>query len=412
MRIRSFLLAAALALALATPRLALAADTTGAPQVSGSSAVLVDAKDGHVIYADDPDTRSQIASTTKLMTALIALEKLPLDRELAAPPYHPDAAESVINLRPGERMRVDDLLRALLLESANDAAVTLARGAGGSQQQFVRLMNRKARRLHLRNTHYENPIGLDDDQNYSTSRDLSKLARRLARNEFFSQTVKMPSARLLSGAFPRTIENRNNLVGEYPWVTGVKTGHTQKAGYVLVGSGTRNGVKLVSVVLDTPSESARDSDTLALLNYGFSLYHVAHPVRAGATVATADIKYYGDRQAKLTGARSLALPVRRGQRLRTRVRAPGELTGEIAKGKQVGTISVLLDGKRVRAVPLVTAEQVPGASIFRKAAFYLFRWQLLLMIALVAAIVYWRDRSRRRRAETARRRRREAARLD
>jgi D-alanyl-D-alanine carboxypeptidase (penicillin-binding protein 5/6) len=400
------------ALALALPQVATAATPAGAPQVSAPSALLVDARDGHVIYADDPDSRSQIASTTKLMTALIALEKLPLDRELAAAPYHPDAAESVINLRPGERMRVDDLLRALLLESANDSAVTLARGAGGSQEKFVRLMNRKARSLHLKNTHYENPVGLDDDANYSTSRDLSKLARRLMRNPFFAQTVKMPSARLLSGAYPRTIENRNDLVGSYPWVTGMKTGHTQKAGYVLVGSGTRNGVKLVSVVLDTPSEGARNSDTLALLNYGFSLYRQAHPVRAGATVAEAKIKYFGDRKAKFTGARTVTLPVRRGQRLRTRVSSPDQVDGPIDKGGRVGTIAVSLDGKRVRAVPLVTAEQVPGASIFRKAAHYLLRWQLLLIVALAAGVSYWRRRRRRMAAEAARRRRRQAARLD
>lgn len=382
------------------------------PSLSAREAILVDATDGHVIYADDAKARAEIASATKLMTALISLEKLQLDRELVAPPYHPDAAESVINLRAGERMKVADLLRALLLESANDAAVTLARGAGGSQNGFARMMNRQARRLGLRDTHYENPIGLDDPANYSSARDLAKLTRRLMRNSFFALTVDMPSARLLSGAYPRTIENRNDLVGEYPWITGVKTGHTEEAGYVLVGSATRKGAKLISVVLGAPSQSARDSNTLALLDYGFSLYRQVQPVRAGATAAKAKIEFFGDREAKLAGARSVDLSVRRGQRVRTVVRGPDQLDGPIDKGEKVGMIAVLVDGKRERVVPLVTAEPVPGASVFRKAAHYLFRPPVLIVAALVALALVVRNRRRRSAAEAARRRRRRTAGLE
>src|SRR5262245_28874355 len=173
------------------------------------------------------------------MTALLAVERLPLDGRVRAVPYHPMPAESLIDLAPGERMSVADLLRAALIESANDAAATLARAAGGSERRFVRLMNREARRLGLSETHDANPVGLDEPGNYSSARDLTTLARVVLRNQFLAKTVDLPRARLKTGAHPRIVVNRNDLVGRVPWVDGVKTGHTNGAGYVLVGAGRR-----------------------------------------------------------------------------------------------------------------------------------------------------------------------------
>ncbi len=406
---RSLVVAAAAAL-IAPPAVAIAADP---PQVRSTRAVLIDGTDGHVLYEQDADARGQIASVTKLMTASVALEELPLDKEIVAGNYKPSSpSESIVNLRPGERMEVADLLRALLLESANDAAATLARAASGSQQAFVEQMNREARKLGLRNTHFQNPIGLDSSDNYSTPRDLARLTRVLQRNEFFVETVKMPTARLLTGAFPRTIENRNGLIGKYPFVTGAKTGHTKKAGYALVGSGTRNGVELVSVVLGGPSRKARDADTVALLEYGFSQYRTATPVRAGATIDTASIEYFGDDKAKLTAARTVVLAVRKGERVRTVVDAPQRLEGPIEKGKRVGTIQVLVADKGEQRLALVTADEVPGASIFRKAANYLLRPWLLITIAVIVAALAIRGRRRRSAAAVARQRRRRVAKLE
>ena len=309
-------------------------------------------------------------------------------------------------------MKVADLLRALLLESANDAAATLARAAGGSVSGFVDLMNARAKQLGLSDTSYSNPVGLDEAGNHSSARDLARLARRVLRNRFLAETVDMPRARLTSGARERVVENRNDLVRRYPSIDGVKTGHTSDAGYVLVGAAKRKGVPLVSVVLGTPSEAARDTDTLRLLNYGARLYRRQAVLRPGRPVARSDVAYYGDRQADLTPARRLTLTVRRGERARTVVDAPGKLDGPLDAGTAVGSVSVFYRGRKVARVPLVTAEAVPGAGLPRKIASWLWPPWLLAGAAVVALVVRQRRTQRRAEAEAARRRRRRAARLD
>jgi D-alanyl-D-alanine carboxypeptidase (penicillin-binding protein 5/6) len=371
------------------------------PSITARSAVLVDARDGHVLYSREPRARRPIASATKLMTALISLQQLPLRRRLEASPYRAGPAESQINLRPGERMAVRDLLLGLLLESANDAAVTLARGTTGSVRAFVARMNERADRLDLADTHYENPIGFDDRQNYSSASDLSVLARTLLRNDTFATIVDLPSARLRTGSRPRIVDNRNRLVTSVPWIDGVKTGHTQGAGYVLVGSGTRKGVQLVSVVLGAPSEAQRDADTLALMRYGFSRYRVARPVRRGVPLASASVEYYGGREVGLVARRTVRVALRGGQRVRTRVVAPDELKGPLPRGARVGSVTVLEGGKRVRALPLYTAESVPEAGVLRKLTHSPLFWICVVaLVALVAFATQRRAARRRRRRES------------
>ncbi len=254
-----------LALLLSAPS-ALAQRPSDAPRLQGAKAAIVmEATTGDVLLAQDAYQRRHIASTTKLMRVLVALERDDLDDVFSAADYDPGPAESQIGLRSGERMSVRDLLRAALLPSANDAAATLAIGTVGSTPDFVREMNRRAQALGLSNTHFANPIGLDDPENYSTAKDLARLAIRLRRYEFFRRTVDLENATLRSGAMDRTVPNRNRLVGRIDAVNGVKTGYTRRAGNVLVGSATRDGVTVISVVLGAPSERARDSDSLTLL---------------------------------------------------------------------------------------------------------------------------------------------------
>jgi serine-type D-Ala-D-Ala carboxypeptidase (penicillin-binding protein 5/6) len=368
------------------------------PGISARTAVLVDARDGFVLYARKPRSRRPIASTTKLMTALISFQQLPLSRRLEASPYRAGAAESRINLRAGERIAVRDLLLALLLESANDAAVTLARGTTGSVRAFVARMNERADRLELRDTHYANPIGLDDPANYSSALDLSILARTLLRNTTFATIVDLPSARLRTGSRPRIVANRNRLVASVPWIDGVKTGHTLSAGYVLVGSGTRKGVRLVSVVLGAPSEAQRDADTLALLRYGFGLYRVARPVRRRAPLARAKVRFFGDREVPLVARRNVRIPLRRGQRLRTQIAAPHELEGPLPRGAKVGSVTVFKGGSRIRSVPLFTAGAVPEAGLVRKLTHSLGFWLSVIgLVAVVAFALQRRAAGRRRR---------------
>ena len=217
------------------------------------------------------------------MTALLTLEEARPSEVLRAVRYSALPAESKINLQPGEKMTVADLLRGLLIESANDAAATLATRVGGSEAAFVRQMNARAQKLGLKNTHFANPIGLDQAGNYSTARDLVRLTLRLRAFDFFRRTVARERVTLKTGNRPRTLENRNTLV-RLPVVTGVKTGHTQQAGYVLIGSGRKRGITLISAVLGAPSVAAREADTRKLLRLGVQALpaRARDPARRGA----------------------------------------------------------------------------------------------------------------------------------
>jgi serine-type D-Ala-D-Ala carboxypeptidase (penicillin-binding protein 5/6) len=277
---------------------------------------------------------------------------------------------------------------------------------------FVALMNRRAQELGLEDTHYANPVGLDEAGNYSSARDLSTLARVVLRNAFIAETVDMPNARLLTGSHPRIVDNRNDLVARVPWIDGVKTGHTSRAGYVLVGAGGRKGAQLVSVVLDTPSVSARDADTLALLNRGFALYRRVAVLRRGRPVEEAKVNYFGDRKVAVEPARTVAISVRRGERVRTRINAPGKLDGPLAEGARVGRAAVFVDGKRVRTIALVTGDAVPKARIVRKLAHWLAWPFTLVAVIALSGLAVGRRRRRLAEADAARRRRRQAARLD
>ena len=392
------------ALALSAPAAAQARPELDRP----AAAILIDGRDGSVILSKDPRERRSIASTTKLMTALLAVEMAKPGDVFTAPAYNALPVESKINLREGERMRVDDLLEALLLESANDAAVTIAEGVSGTRKRFVAAMNGRARSLGLEDTSYANPIGLDDPLNYSTAADLAALARRLLRHEPLARIVNQPSAVLESGARRRMVNNRNDLIARAPLVDGVKTGHTRGAGYVLVGAATGAlGSRVISVVLGEPSEAARDADTLALLRHGLAQFRRRKALDAERPVATASIKHR-DERAKLVPAQDYLLVTRRGERVTTRVRAPDELEGELAAGARVGRVAVLRDGKVVKRIPLVTAAEVPGAGPLRVVADELGTFLLLLMLlagAVLATFLLASVRSRQRAKELAQRRR-------
>jgi D-alanyl-D-alanine carboxypeptidase (penicillin-binding protein 5/6) len=274
------------------------------------------------------------------------------------------------------------------------------------------MMNRRAAELGLTHTHYENPIGLDERGNYSSAADLATLARTVLRNRFLADTADMARARLVTGAHQRIVSNRNDLVARVPWIDGLKTGHTNEAGYVLVGAGTRKGVQLVSVVLGTPSIGGRDADTLALLDYGFRRYRRLAPVRRSQPVAAAKVAFFGDRRVPVEPARTIAVSVRRGERVRTRIQAPAELHGPLAAGARVGSATVFVEGRPVGTVALVTGEAVPKAGVIRKVAHWVLRpWVLLALIALGLVFVARRHR-RLAAADAARRRKRQAARLD
>jgi serine-type D-Ala-D-Ala carboxypeptidase (penicillin-binding protein 5/6) len=382
---RTLALAAVITAAVAAP----AGAAESPPAVPGArAAIVVDARDGTVMFAKHPDAERSIASTTKLMTALLALEQAKPSDVFTAPAYNAMPAESRINLREGEQMTVHDLLEALLLESANDAAETLAEGVSGSREAFVEEMNARADDLGLEHTSYANPVGLDEAGNYSSARDLASLARVLLQRPRFARIADMPEAELESGARPRVVQNRNDLISAYPWVSGVKTGYTANAGNVLVGAADGpGGARVISVVLGEPTETARNSETLALLRWGLTRFQRVRVLDPRRMVAQADIEYR-DGSARLVPRRGAVITIRRGQRVRRRANAPDEVKGPLSAGARVGTVTVLLDGKPVRRVALVTAEKVPDAGTVRVLLSWLgIPLTLLLLVAIVVAAV-------------------------
>ena len=374
---RLALIAVAVLLGTAAP----ASAQSGAPTVRAPSAILVESSTGDVVFQRNPSQKRSMASTTKMMTALLSVEGAALDDVLSAAPYSPAPAETQIGLRAGERMTVRDLVRALMLASANDAAVTLAAGISGSVPTFVDEMNARARELGLRDTTYTNPVGLDQGRNRSSARDLVKLAIELRRNEFLAKTVDMPRATLASGSRRRTVVNRNTLVRTVDEVDGMKTGRTNQAGYVLVGSATRNGVTVVSAVLGASTEAARDADTLTLLRYGLGRYKRVTLVRRGATLARADLKYR-EQQVRLVAGRGLQRVIKRDQRATVRVvGAPAELDGPLTAGSRVGAVEARIGDKVVGRVPLITATAVEEAGLSTRLEALLRESSTLLLIA-------------------------------
>jgi serine-type D-Ala-D-Ala carboxypeptidase (penicillin-binding protein 5/6) len=375
------------------------------PDVDVRAWALVDPADGEVLAARAPHRRAPVASTTKLMTAYVARRALRLDERVTVPAYAGSPAESLLGLSEGERIRVRDLLAGLLLASGNDAAVALAEASSGSISSFVDEMNRAARRLGLADTRFANPIGLDEPGNRSSPADLAALAIELRRDPFLRGLFDAPRMRLLSGARRREVVNRNDLVRSVPWVNGVKTGQTMGAGHVLVGSGTRKGVTLVSVVLGAPDEAVRDAATLRLLRYGFSLYHRISPVGRSERLATTSVRYR-DRRLPLLAARAVRVTVREDQEIAIRPIAPDVVEGPIDRGQRIGRAVVTLDGEVVARVPLLAARNVSAPSMVERVDAFLpggrlVTWMLAVVtLALCIGLgVMLATRSRRRRRE-------------
>jgi D-alanyl-D-alanine carboxypeptidase (penicillin-binding protein 5/6) len=408
---RAALVAVVLLACLAAPSVVAAAES--APHLRGArAAIVMEASTGQIAYQRNAHDRRSIASTTKMMTALVTLERADLDDVIRASDYRPAPIESQIGLRPGERMTVRDLLRGLLLGSGNDAAMALAVGVSGSRGAFVRRMNQQAQALGLDDTHFANPIGLDEEGNYSTAGDLARLAVALRREPFARETMDRPRATLSTGARRRTVVNRNTLVRTVDDVDGVKTGHTQGAGYVLVGSATRAGITVVSVVLGEPSEALRDADSLTLLRYGLASFRRATGLRRGTVLARPKLAFR-DQHVELVAAKDVRRIVRRGQRFTVHVEdVPSELRGPIPARARIGTAVVRLDGRVVERVPLLTASAVAKASLGDRLRDALGGPVLPVVAVLVLAgsllaMVLRRRAARRRRA--VRRRERRAA---
>lgn len=386
---RAAVRAAALVCVAAVASLAPAAALAQSPPKLGvTAAALYAPGTGQMLYGVNANREHAIASTTKLMTALIVLQHVHnLQKVFTYPDYHQAASDSQIGLQPGDRMTVHDLLVAMMLPSADDAAEDLAYNVGhGSIGRFVGMMNAQARRLGLHHTHYSTPIGLDTPGNYSTASDLVHLAEYdLSHSRFFTHTVAQSSAVLKTGPV-RYVTNLNPLVGEVPWINGVKTGHTDDAGYVLVASGRKHGMTLISAVLGTDSETARETNTMALMNYGYGNFRLQTPIRAHQVLARPAIAHRSGVDVPVYASRSFSRVLARDSHVHVAVDVPAQLAGPLPRGAVVGHAKVVDHGRVLASVPVVLERTLPAISGLTLAAQTITKPLPLVLIVLVLIV--------------------------
>lgn len=313
---------------------------------------------GQVLYAKEAHRRLPPASLTKVMTALLVLENADLDEVVVASKNAVNTPSSSIHLQEGEQIKVRDLLYALMLRSANDAAVALAEHVSGSVEKFAQQMNARAQAIGAKNTHFVNPHGLHDPQHLSTAYDLALIAKTAMENPQFCEIVRQRSYVLERSHNKEDllVESRAKFLDLYEGAEGIKTGYTRPAGFCFVGSATRNGRRLIAVVLNSPQ---REQDTIALMDYGFGQWEPLVLGKAGDIVGEAEVEGgMRNRVAlQLTQDTYWIVPRAKRQHYRWEVRAP-RLNAPVATNSRVGR-AVLVEGTRiVTATPLETAHEV------------------------------------------------------
>ncbi len=363
---RALLAVVALVAVLATPVQASSADAPAAPPIAAASWYLV-GEDGDVLARRDAARAHAIASITKLMTAIVVLEHARLDDVVRVSPLAADVGESTVYLRAGEELTVADLLRATLVPSANDAAEALAlHVGGGSADRFVDLMNAKAAELGLRDTHFENPHGLDQRGHVSSARDVTTLLRYALGVSFIRDALQRSSVVLPGGrAFPST----DDLLQSWAPLVGGKTGHTQDAGWSETAAASRGGVTVYGAVLGSDTRSSRNDALQALLSFGLDQYRRVQIVDGARAYAQARTGY-GRPAVELVAPRTLVRTVRLGTPLVERVVAPSALALPVAKGERLGRVEVYDGNRLVGSSNLVAADAVADAGLWAKAKWH------------------------------------------
>jgi serine-type D-Ala-D-Ala carboxypeptidase (penicillin-binding protein 5/6) len=336
------------------------------PPVDAEAYLVQNSGTGEVLASQDVHERLPMASITKLMTAVVALEHASLDDVATVSRSTAAVGESTINLRPGERVTLRDLIRAALIQSANDAANAIAAYVGkGSVSRFVELMNVRARQLGLTDTHFANPDGLDAPGHYSSAADVTKLARVAMNKPFIRETVRHVDAT----AAGRRLHTWNDLLSSFPSTIGVKTGHTDGAGWSQVAAVRGPGITIYATILGGATREGRNGDLTELLAWGLSRYRTVWAIDRGRAYATARAPYGRD-PLRLVASRPALRVVHVGRPLVERVVAPVEVALPVRKGQRLGVVEVVDRGKVIARSPLVAADAVDRPGVVGRVGFY------------------------------------------
>jgi D-alanyl-D-alanine carboxypeptidase (penicillin-binding protein 5/6) len=354
------------------------AQTVPAPSIAARSWTLLDATSGQVIASQDADVRIEPASLTKVMTAYVVFEairdkKITMDQmvNVSVRAWKVDSSSSKMFIDPATPVKIGDLLYGLMVQSGNDAAVALAEAVAGDEGTFVTLMNREAQRMGMKNTRFANPHGLPSPDNYSTARDLSILASHVIKD--FPQYYKIDSVKQFTYN-KITQQNRNRLLWLDQTVDGMKTGHTESSGYSMIASAHRpNGPagerRLISVLAGANSDGTRTAESQKLLNWGFQNFDTVKLYAKGQPIATPEVWKGSKSTVKIGFPNDVLVTVPKGVagKLKPVLERKDPLVAPLAQNGRVGTLKMMVDGKPLLVMPVVSLEEVSQASIFGRA---------------------------------------------
>ena len=326
-------------------------------ELSAESAVLIDAETGRVIYSKNSRERMGMASTTKIMTALVALDKYNPDDVVTASYKASNTEGSSIYLKPGEKMSLEHVLYGLMLASGNDASVAISEHIAGNEYTFVEYMNRKAANLNLLDTHFENPNGLSHENHYTTAYDLSQITREALKNEKFRQVVSTKNKVLksLSGENDRYIKNHNKLLWQYDGCIGVKTGFTKKDGRCLVSAAEKDGITLIAVTLNAPDDW---NDHKKLFDYGFSNLTHKRVIRKGEKAKTVNVNNGVLGSVDCIFSKEISVSVKKEENVLVKLFVPEVVDAPVKEGQQIGFAKVYVDQVQVDETSVIASQNI------------------------------------------------------
>lgn len=323
--------------------------------LSAKAFVLMDAVSGRILLEKNAQEKMPMASTTKIMTAVIALEKGDSNSRIKVSQKAASMGGSSFYLKSGETMTLENMLYGLLLPSGNDAAVAIAEYIGGTEEKFVQMMNKKALELGALNTHFTNPHGLDDPEHFTTAKDLAVIAKHAWKYNKFREIVQTKTKEIKDGNFARQISSTNRLLWQFDGADGIKTGYTGNAGKCLVATANKKGFRLISVVLGSTDHF---QDSQRLLDYGFENYYLKPIVRKNEICTSVTVEKGVIKSVGLIAEDNILLPIKEGEKVNYYLIAPKKISAPVFKGESIGQLQIYIDNSFVESVNLVAAGDV------------------------------------------------------
>ncbi|MFP4662352.1 MAG: D-alanyl-D-alanine carboxypeptidase family protein [Halanaerobiales bacterium] len=339
------------------------------------AAILIDAETGQVLYEKNADEQLPPASITKIMTLLIAMEQvesgeISMEDEVTISRFAESMGGSQIFLQAGTRVKFGDLLKAVTIASGNDASVAVAETVAGTYGNFVNWMNERAKELGMENTHFENTTGLPEEygKHYSTARDISIMSRELVKYTQILQWASIWHELLQLPGREADLTNTNKLIRYYPGMDGLKTGHTQEAGYCLSATAVRDDMRLISVVMAADTEREREEATSRLLDYGFNAFNKELRISQGDEVQNIEVPNGKQTVTTAYAAEDLYVVIKKGTRdtISKKVNIEEELKAPIEEGQKIGEVLILQEGKILGRVDILASENIEKAGFFTR----------------------------------------------